>query len=335
MTNDDTEFYEYTEASVEDFCYSLDIIDWKIKRGINDRTLLNEKINRTVISSCVDLFSKIIKQLSSDKKEYVDGFDGVTLRKGKIKYRMEIPEDETVNVKVPKNPIYVNYIVYNFKDKHSKEMFDKEHNEHTYNCYCSCNGGSLNMINLSFYMISGYVDIAKLADSLQHELSHEFEQTNMGSSYTVSNLYGIVSHYINSKDEGSRSVAIILYCYNDSERKGYANGLYAYMDKKLIIHPEYYNLRHCDYFKMLKSLNNAVAFVKNHYNDKGIIEVLRKIKDIDNGKITYRNLIQKGEIAIKKWNKEASIVLKQYRDDIQNKYKFSTTCCGQKSYEMI
>lgn len=335
MINDNIEFYECTEASVEDFCYSLDIIDWEIRRGINDRTLLNEKINRTVINSCRGLFSKIIEQLSSNQKEYIEGFNGVTLRKGKIKYRMEIPEDETVNVKVPRNPIYVNYIVYNFKDKKCKEMFDREHNGHTYNCYCSCNGGSLNMISLSFFMISGYMDIAKWADSLQHELSHEFEQTNIGSNYPISNLYGIVSYYINSEDEGARSASTILYCYNDSERKGYANGLYAYMDKKLMIHPEYYNLRHCDYFKMLKKLNMAVSFVKNNPNDKGILEVLSKIKEIDAGSISYRNLVQKGEIAIKKWNKEASLVLKQYCDDAQKKYKFGVTCCGQKSYEMI
>lgn len=317
------EIYDYTEASVADYCYILDSVDRKIQNDVNKRLLLDEKINRTVISSCRELFSEILKQLPTIEKQHIDGFDGVTVRKGRIKYRMQIPEDETVDIKVPNRPIYVSYTVYNFKDKNCKKNYDENDANHTYDCGCVCNGGYLNSIMLSFFMISGHMDIGKWADSLQHELSHTFEQTNMEKAYPLSNIYSyIVAPNMGNEDEGARSVATILYCFNASERKGFSNGLYGYLDAKNIIHPEYSNLRPCDFFKMLKKLNNAVDFVKENPNDKGVLGVLDGARQYG---VNYGTLVRRGEIAIAKWNKEASKVLRQYRSDCQRKHGFLYT----------
>jgi hypothetical protein len=164
---------------------------------------------------------------------------------------------------------------------------------------------------LYLYTISGHADIPRWVDSLQHELSHEFEQTNMGNHYNSNPEYGVVSKFINSPNDGERSIATILYCYNKSELKGFSNGLYGYMVARKIIFPSYKNLRHSEYFIMLIKLKNSLEFLKKNKEDVNVKEVLREYG------LKYSNIIQRGEIAVKIWEKEAARVIKQYNSEKQ------------------
>jgi hypothetical protein len=305
----ETVFYEMGDVSLTDYLYDLNETDRTIQDDINH--YLNESINRTVINACYDIFNKLIEDFKTVPKEYIEGFNGVAYKKHSFKYIMDIAPYEIVDVKVPKKPININYVIYNFKNKEVKDFFDKNDGKHDYVCKCICNGKYMNTIILYLYTISGHADIPRWVDSLQHELSHEFEQTNMGNHYNISTEYGIAGNYINSSDENERSVATILYCYDKSELKGYSNGLYGYMVAKKIIFPCYKNLRHSDYFAMLIKLKKSLEYLKKNKEDIHLKEFITK-----NG-LKYSNIIQKGEIAVKIWEKEAARVIKQYNDEKQ------------------
>ena len=176
--------------------------------------------------------------------------------------------------------------------------------------------GDANRINM--------MDLAKIRsfiDSIQHELSHDFEITNRGKPY-INDLNKIGLKLMSSNDVCVKSIGYILYASDKTEIRAYANGLYAYLSSKNIIIPKYTNLRHFDFFKILKELNNSLAFIKGNKNNKELLEKINLY--LEKYHIGYDKLIEIGENTIKKWNKEAMRTINKYTKDAQIKFDYWT-----------
>jgi hypothetical protein len=318
----DLEIYEMSDACLEDYCYSLDKLDETIRHGINNLIYEEKGVNETVRYNCFILFNQILEHAKNTERVKIENFYGVFKRKGSFRFKMDISPNEIIDIKVPKEKILISYTFYNFKDKQCKDIFDKNDHNHTYGCECNCNGmGYLNIIVLNFYMISGHADISKWADSIQHELSHDFEITNRGKPY-INDLNKIGLKLMSSNDVCVKSIGYILYASDKTEIRAYANGLYAYLSSKNIIMPKYTNLRHSDFFKILKELNNSLAFIKDNKNNKELLEKINLY--LEKYHINYDKLIEIGENTIKKWNKEAMRTINKYTKDAQIKFDYWT-----------
>lgn len=126
-------------------------------------------------------------------------------------------------------------------------------------------------------------------------------------------LYWVVKNNINSSNEGLRSIAIIFYCNEGSELKGFSNGLYAYMSYNNMVKPDYQSLRDSDLFIMLKELTKSVEFLKIGKLDKDTCDMINTLKK--NYNYYFNRIVKTGEMAIKKWNKEAMRVINKYKRD--------------------
>lgn len=87
-------------------------------------------------------------------------------------------------------------------------------------------------MGLTIPMISGQIVKSNVIDTIQHELSHLFEQKMMGKKYSDSNIYSFIKTNMESRNVIVSKTAQLMYGCIKSEQDSYVNGLYAYLMAK-------------------------------------------------------------------------------------------------------
>lgn len=144
-------FYEDTDKWIDDSKRKLDYIDEQIRGSINDLILEEDGINSTVRDSCVALYNEICNDIRDIIPDNIEGFDGITKRRGRLRFQMTKSPFETENIKIPATPIKVTYTYYNFANEDVKKLFDSKDDKHNYDCSLHFTNNILDWISLTFY----------------------------------------------------------------------------------------------------------------------------------------------------------------------------------------
>lgn len=206
---------------------------------------------------------------------------------------------------------------YNFKDKSFYEKCLKKYGESFLdsmsNQYYMRSKLVYNSIIIKIVSISGYFKDSVVVQDIQHELEHIFQQTKIGRSFSNDELYNLVKSNIYSVNEFEHNVAIVLYMSFKFEIEGFANGLYAYIEKhkhKLNINSLFHE---SDAYEKLEQINNSLKFIKDNINNKNLDYVLQKYNEFN---INKKNIIKIGEKTIHEMNYRFGRAYIKARDDL-------------------
>ena len=188
----------------------------KIISEDNLKTIISEELGiaNEVRNTSSDIAQKIMCSIKETPKQDIN-FDGVSLREGNF-------TSELYGKKV-----FINYHYYNFRDYEYYQKFLKKSNVDLSSQYSV--SYRINVISITFYSISGNINVNDLADSIYHETSHLYQQIRMGHTYPDFKENIVVLNNINSEDEYKRMIAIVLYLSNPNEQDSFANGLYGFI----------------------------------------------------------------------------------------------------------
>ena len=227
----------------------------KIAEILKFRNQLAESVNEAlgvsndVWSMSLNLRQQILSDLK--KRPSVKISEGVFVKTGEL-YTTFLNKPLTVEYQ------YVNFIDKTVYAEKSRQISLKR------NLY----NKSLNLLTLHIISISGNIDETSLVDTIQHELHHNFQESESGLDFANIPLYQKALR-LKQFDEDSLQYNIgdILYITFKHEIEAYANGLFAYLVTKynqgyrdtvgLVMESEIYN--------MLQTLRKRkVMFLKYH-----------------------------------------------------------------------
>lgn len=169
---------------------------------------------------------------------------------------------------------------YNFKDKTYYDKCIEKRGvsflNSTSNQYYMKSKLVYNAISINVVSISGHFKDNIVAQDIQHELEHIFQQTKINSSFNDNDFYNLVRNNVYSNNQFEHHVAMILYMSFKYEIEGFANGLYAYIKK----HEHALNINNyfheSDAYEKLEQVNISLEFIKNNISTINLKTVLEK-----------------------------------------------------------
>lgn len=208
---------------------------------------------------------------------------------------------------------------YNFKDKTYYDKCIEKKGESfldsTSNHYYLKSKLIYNAISINIVSISGYFKDSIVAQDIQHELEHIFQQTKMGSSFNNEDFYNLVKSKLYSSNKFEHNVALILYMSFKSEIEGFANGLYAYIQK----HEHAPNINtyfyESDAYEKLEQVNISLNFIKENITNPDLKIVLEKYNRFG---IYVKNIISIAEKTIHEMNYRFGRAFLKARNDLMN-----------------
>ena len=144
---------------------------------------------------------------------------------------------------------------------------------------------TLNLLTLHFISISGHIDETSLIDTIQHELHHDFQETESGIDFSKIPLYQKAIRLKGYEDDTVQyNIGDILYITFKHEIEAYANGLFAYLMKK---YEEGYTdttelVMGSDIYNMLQTLRKRKEMFLKYKNTPLSMQVMRWIGMTDN-----------------------------------------------------
>lgn len=145
------------------------------------------------------------------------------------------------------------------------------------------------MVSCTVPIKNGKIDKYQLADTIQHELSHAFQQDMAGKRYNPNYPYNVARNHFFDENDAKRIVARVVYLSDRHEQDSIANGLYSHFiqslkDGKLAKKDE------TDAFKHLSALEYCERYISNPDNEEKLLEAL---KDYDGTGFTTMNILRK------------------------------------------
>lgn len=178
---------------------------------------------------------------------------------------------------------------YNFKNNNYYNAYVKKHgnddvdNGTIFNSHY--NDNAFGVIYFNYISIGGKVT-NKFYSDIYHELSHYFQQLNIGERYHNSVFMTNVNTNLSSEDNDTKNISTILYYCDDAEQDSIVNGLYGY-----VINSEQKNL--------LKTNNEINDFIKNDTSFKWSVELNKLIEWLKNNNTDKINDIIKNDFKLK------------------------------------
>lgn len=123
-------------------------------------------------------------------------------------------------------------------------------------------------------MVSGNIVKDEVIDTIQHELSHIYEQKMMGKQYSQNKVYSSLKTNMYSDNEIVNKAANLVYGCIKSEQDGFVNGLYAY----LMSQPELFSIETLKKSECWKLYEKMVSIYNENSNDSEFISELKKYK---------------------------------------------------------
>ena len=192
----------------------------KIVETLRFRNELAESVNEALgVSNDVwNMSLNLRQQILSDlkKRPTVKISEGVFVKTGEL-YTTFLNKPLTVEYQ------YVNFLDKNVYAEKSGQISLKR------NLY----NKSLNLLTLHIISISGNIDETSLVDTIQHELHHNFQESESGLDFANIPLYKKALRLKQfDEDTLQYNIGDILYITFKHEIEAYANGLFAYLATK-------------------------------------------------------------------------------------------------------
>ncbi len=204
----------------------------------------------------------------------------------------------TFNFELNGSKILVSCNYFNFRNPDEKNKILSERPELS-DSWSAFVRDSMFFLTINIGAVSGNFDKASLAENVQHELEHVFQQSKMHKSFgnEKSNaVYSLVKSYIHSSDEIERSIATILYMPFKYEQDAFVNGLYGYLFTNVSYGlPANIAISKSEAYKKVEALRYSINVVKSKPND--VNNALEKYRRV-NFNITQQRLLDYGENAV-------------------------------------
>lgn len=233
--------------------------------------ILNEElgISDEVVNVTNLIFDKIIKEYKNKKYKNI-----IPHGKGIYEYQGYFIETNVFG-----HNLTIEYSIFNFNDRICREEYIAKNGNGYLNAGSNFrylgNGENrkliTNKIMVVLEAISGNVINEENAlDSTQHEIEHIFQQSSMYKEFGNIKLYRIVSNNLYSENKFASNLALVLYMSFKSEIEGYANGLYAYVKRRMQEAPININqiFRESAAYEKLQQMYTAKNFINANINDK-------------------------------------------------------------------
>lgn len=155
--------------------------------------------------------------------------------------------------------------------------FSKEYFEYS---QIISDGWSVYLSNKLFFMgitvpmISGQISKQEVMDTIQHELSHIYEQKMIGKAYSNNDVYSLLKTNMCSLNELTSKTAKLIYGCIKSEQSGFVNGLYSY----LMSQPEIFSIETLKKSECWKLYEEMISTYKQFSDNPEFIKELKKYK---------------------------------------------------------
>lgn len=233
--------------------------------------ILNEElgISDEVVNVTNLIFDKIIKEYKNKKYKNI-----IPHGKGIYEYQGYFIETNVFG-----HNLTIEYSIFNFNDRICREEYIAKNGNGYLNAASNFrylgNGENrkliTNKIMIVLEAISGNVINEENAlDSTQHEIEHIFQQSLMDNEFGNIKLYRITSNNLYSENKFASNLALVLYMSFKNEIEGYANGLYAYVKRRMQETPININqiFRESAAYEKLQQMYTAKNFINANINDK-------------------------------------------------------------------
>lgn len=220
------------------------------------------------------------------------------------------------SIKMFDTQIPITWQVYDYKDNNVFAMSDT-----------GGTGGQLlhnqdNTYSLTFWTdcIAGEIDMGKVAEVIQHELSHYWEKLNYGKFYQGMNRYeDATGSLMGSSNKYMRYIGNIFYMYKRFEDRAYGNGAYAFLMSCNDRENVKLNIQRTELYGAKVTLEKELAELKGlgregSKNNADARTAFSYIKVKYN--MSYRNLIKLGERTISYLDYVIGRTMRQVEDDI-------------------
>lgn len=177
--------------------------------------VLNEErgISDIVSNLSFKIKDNIINAIENTKSQPIN-YNEVTFKKGSL-------EEFNFNNK----NITINWSYYSFA---SNDILNKfPYRIPSSNCNKASNNSYI--LNIIIVAINGKFVLTTTMETIQHELEHIWETSNIQNSYKNMSLYEYGNQLLKEQNEYKKSIGIILYLSQKWDQRAYANGVYQYL----------------------------------------------------------------------------------------------------------
>lgn len=154
----------------------------------------------------------------------------------------------------------------------SKEYF--EYSQITSDGWSVCLSNKLFFMGITVPMVSGQISRQEVMDTIQHELSHIYEQKMMGNAYSNNDAYSLLKTNMGSLNELISKTAKLIYGCIKSEQSGFVNGLYAY----LMSQPEIFSMETLKKSDCWKLYEDMISIYNQFSDNPEFVKELKKYK---------------------------------------------------------
>lgn len=223
--------------------------------------ILNEELG---VSDDVKRFCSVVEQYVIDNKESL----------------LDIPNGHETSVSFGFNGKALRITFYVFKCSDTMQEADlilnypKAANANSVYRY----GGELMLMTMPVVFVGRKLDVRKLYDDLQHEVSHIYQQSRSGKTYAKTE-YNDASIFLYSDDECERNLARIIYLCHPTEQDAFVNGMYGYIMKALDNGEYPVDKSSISAYLELQNLYKAYDFVQRNRNTEEMKQALANLKE--------------------------------------------------------
>ena len=240
-------------------------LDEDINKILNEELGISDEV--VIVTNLI--FDKIINEYKNKRYKNI-----IPLGKGIYEYQGYFIETNVFG-----HNLTIEYSIFNFNDRICREEYIAKNGNGYMNSGSNFrylgNGENIklvtNKIMVVLEAISGNVINEENAlDSTQHEIEHIFQQSSMDKEFGNIKLYRIVSNNLYSENKFASNLALVLYMSFKSEIEWYANGLYAYVKRRMQEAPININqiFRESAAYEKLQQMYTAKNFINANINDK-------------------------------------------------------------------
>lgn len=270
--------------------------------------ILNEErgISDIVSNLTFKIKNNIISAINNSKSLPIN-YNEVTFKKGTL-------EEFNFNNK----NITIKWAYYSFASNEFLNNFP--YKIPTSNCNKITNDSYI--LNITIVAINGNFVLTKIMETIQHELEHIWETSNMQYSYKNMDLYEYGNQLLKGQNEYKKAIGSILYLSQKWEQRAYANGVYQYLINHKYPEHSRLNIKETQLYGGLISLKKSVNLlksIKEPYQHPFIRSTLVNLKN--NFNIQVEQLINMGEEASENIIRILGRTLSKVEDDLSKKEK--------------
>ena len=183
-------------------------------------------------------------------------------------------------------------------------------------------GGSIMYIWLYIGISDRKIDWDDISDTLQHEISHMYQQDMAKKTYGNQEIYNVAALYLQSESEYEQALAWIVYAGNTTEQDAAVNGLYASICRHIKDGEFPMHIDEAHAYLMLANLHKAFAFITAHKNSPKLKSSLMLYKNFGWG---FKKFRYRAAAAIKEMERKISRTLILCHEEAIKKYGYWTS----------